>query len=204
MSKIDNKEVKDGVWPGIVVIIIGLGLIIALLIFAIINSGDEQQTFVSTRENQARKLYDTIINIDFDNNYPNSPEEITDIYNDTSLMLYGDMIIDEDIRKNVLVVQRRLLSDAMLEANPLDIQYENLIKATNELYDKDVRAMTFDRGKPFYVASNEDLCTIPVRQEFTNSDDINWTYYLKRIDGLWKLDARGIETGKKNQPDTDQ
>ncbi len=185
-------KTKRKVMPGIVILTLGICIISGIIIFSKARTDSWVDVFVQSRTNIAVRLYEAVKYLDFENDYPKSPEDVTDVYNDTVLLLYGDMILDEDVRKEVITVQRELLSTDILENNSFDSQYENLLSSTKQLYDKGIRASEFSKGVAFISSTEPDTCIIPVKQMFTNQTSVYWNYYLKKQDSKWKIYSRKL------------
>ena len=145
--------------------------------------------FVSNQANIAAKLYTKIVDADLEDNYPLTPESVIDMNNDIVYMSYGQMILNEDLLKDILLVQRNLFSRELLEGeeNSFERQFQRLKDSLDELAAQNVTCIGMERVESIYSDDNRSV-TISVRQ-FLNANEIAQWYYLliRDSDGRWKI-----------------
>ena len=182
---------KRNVTAGIIILFLGILVLGGIIFYAARITANTPRYFVTSKESVASALYDDLTSTDLDVAYPDSPEAVMDMYNKTVLLLYGDMIIDESIRQNVLSIQRQLYSNTILENNTFETQYENLVSFTNELHTLKAVTTQLERQDTFFdpekKLAEQGQCIVSVKQYITTLGIAYWNYYLDKIDGQWKI-----------------
>ena len=65
--------------------------------------------FNANKKAEAQKLYDDVMSLQDNENYPKTPEEVIQFYNKGYKLIYGDMVNNDDIILDILHQQRKLL-----------------------------------------------------------------------------------------------
>jgi len=170
---------------GIAIIIAGVLIIAALIYFLSINQGP--QYFVYYKKNQATKLYDEIMAYDYSN--LNTPESILDVNNKISLLLYGDMLTNDELLPGILQKQRLLYDDALLEINSFEDQLSALTKGLKEYKANKTVCYDVSVTRPPTLSQDYDNIYIAtIEWQTNNMGKINWEYALiKKEDGQFRI-----------------
>lgn len=175
---------------GIVIIILGVAFFAWLMNYSYIRYKELPNNFSASRKNMGEKLYDTVVSRDLTNQYPTEPFAVMDLYKDTVLLLYGDIIINDDLLKEVIGIQRQFWSDELLSTTTEQQQFDNLKESLNTLYEKKVRVTKIDVTSTNYDPFNQDICTVNLSEYAINLNRLEWIYYLiKDDDGNWKINT---------------
>lgn len=136
-----------------------------------------------------RILYDNIMDMDEDHNYPQTPEEVMEKKANILMLMYGDFIVDELLFEDIIIQQRLLFGEGILQLNTFEEQYDSFIFFLEILREEDIRAVNIEVLPIIYRPNMENIAVARVRQSLRNLGEINWVYYLERstIDNKWKI-----------------
>ena len=172
----------------VVILVVGVVAIASVLIYAYNLHKNTPVLFNSNKKTAAGKLYEKIKSIDLEANYPETPEAVMELYNDITLMLYGDMIVAEELFPELINIQRELLSGEILGMNTFDEQYQNLKDSLVKLAENKMYAFRYETDNAFFDENlGPEVCVISQKQFLYNMDTVYWNYNLQLIDSRWKI-----------------
>ncbi len=178
---------KTKISVSIVVIIIGLFSIIALVLYSISIYNQKPNYYTPEKANKGEKIYSELSEIDFVNDYPQSPEEIVELNNKIMLFLYGNILADTRKISEVLEFQRNLFSTELNELNTLENQIENTNETFGIFLEKGVYVIDITQGSIKYTSQNDYSCSVTVDFYFNKLENIKKQYHLVKEDGRWKI-----------------
>lgn len=165
--------------------------IILVFILALIYSISLENTnpFHTNRTGRARILYENVMSMDKNLNYPRTAEEVMDMQAEILMLLYGDFIIDDSLFSEVIMQQRLILGSELLELNSFYDQYNNFMSYLITLREDNIRLISIEVMPIIYDPFNSNLGVARVTQNFSVLGRINWVYYLQRsnTDNNWRI-----------------
>ncbi|MCL2415970.1 MAG: hypothetical protein FWD01_04055 [Defluviitaleaceae bacterium] len=179
---------KRNIMPGIIVLLLGLIVITGILFYGYYVTSTTHTPFYSNRTNQGQQLYNETLGRDMVVNYPQSPEELMNLYNAATFFLYGNIIADEQMIADVIDFQRLMLSHEIVTTNSPTEQLRNIREAVDFLNDAgitvrrpEVMAVRFDLHSNRIAIAN-------IRQIMVFNDNLYWVYFLELDDNdQWKI-----------------
>jgi len=173
---------------GIVILALGLIALSSILFFAVTVWQTTPKLFETSKRSIGKELYEKVTAVDLDNSYPDAPEDVMDLYLNILRLQYGKIVVDDDLMRQLVGIQRKLYSDELLAGNAEDAQYAELIRATTKLYENKIILTGADRSGVIYPPTQPELCYFTVRQYNSGYGATMWEYYLQKdADGRWKL-----------------
>ncbi|TCT13772.1 hypothetical protein EDC18_1086 [Natranaerovirga pectinivora] len=147
-----------------------------------------------SERNVARTEVDRILEHDIDNNYPATPRDVMALYNQMVRYLYSGRIKTEEIEV-VLMEQRKLMDDQLLDTNPFDIQLlrlKNEIEYNKQTNKKIIEAQIKDVTPNNYFGTDNNMCRVKVIYYLAEQGRPNINVYqeyilIKDEEGLWKI-----------------
>ncbi len=185
-----KKDPTGKIFGAVIAVLITMILAGLIMLFVLTkdDTKEQLQNINQAKSSTALKLYDKIVNTDLQAEYPTTPEDVMAFYCDTISLLYGNLIYDQAMIKDVIVQQRMLLSDTLLDMNTEDSQIEFLNKAIEIIYGKNVYSISLEQKPPLYDDLDPKKCAIRVIHFFSNSPNEYMLYYLeKTVNGRWKI-----------------
>ncbi|MDR2166732.1 MAG: hypothetical protein LBE35_02635 [Clostridiales bacterium] len=193
-----NKQILIG----ILVIIVGVGGIVALLAYAFRVTAETEWPFVHERRHSAQRLYNETIGRNILENYPTTPRELMEAYAASVLFLYGDFIALDSVFMQAIEFQRHLFSDGLrasitaeeqflnLSANLAELGYANIMVRRPEIYE-----IAFD-----FVDQRSAL--VEVRHRFVGHDYMYRLYHVALDDAdLWRIMSWAVTDSDFNLPE---
>ena len=174
----DRKKQNNG--AAIVTIAAGFIIIAGIIIGSMVYDGSRPKYFNNIKKPIAEKLYSMIINRDYDNDYPQTPEEVMVINNNIFRLVYGDMLLSAELLESVLTAQRRLYTDALLNQNTFDAQLDMLIETFEQFRSSGSFCVQVKMEPPVASSGDPNLVSIKITQLTNNLGDFHWLYYLER------------------------
>lgn len=199
----NSKGSKGKKFGKTVIAILIIGVIIAISVISYKNASETLYgDFTIEKKGMAEILYSDIRKFDESEEYPKTPDEVLEIYNECYRLLYGDMINNEEIISEILHIQRKLCSDEFVQMNIYEEQLVNLKEDIKNLKEKEVCVIDVS-SKPAIYDKKHDSCFIKV----TVSTDamlqdrtmmkFNFKYhFIMDENGLWKIQS--VETMKES------
>ena len=185
-----NKSKKGS---RVINILIALSVIVIIVLaftyFRLYSENFLTHGFNPDRVTEASQLYNEIISFNFITDYPETPEEVMELYLKTVRLLYGDMLRNEDYIFNVIEVQRRFLSDEILRRNRIDDQFRIFQMKLEELAEMDVVTISLEQRAPVFPTPERDICTIRVTQFNSGARNTHLVYTLSSDNpaGRWRI-----------------
>lgn len=181
-----NKNKSNNI-IGSLVALIGVSLMAAVILIAFNRGSNIKSEFNKEKETTALNLYNSIMSIQEEKDYPKSPEEVMNIYNDGFLLLYGNMIKDEKTIPEIIHQQRKLLSNEILDLNAFEDQEKNLKETIEKFKEQNFYIVSIETKPVIYIDAAS--CYIRVIQRGNNFIKFYWNYYLEKdeLTKLWKI-----------------
>lgn len=182
---------KNNNTRGIIVIIFGILIIATLIFYSFQIDKKTPKYFNAYKKNAAEKIYKEISTRDLDLDYPKTIEELMDFHNNITIMLYSNMLIDNEKLEEIINIERKLYTEELLSKNTIEEQYnkivENLIKINEEeLYTIGIKTVSI-------LKSSEEDSSVKVDQFVSKLGLVEWDYYLKKDDkNRWKINSWNI------------
>lgn len=123
--------------------------------------------------------------------YPETPKEVVEIYNKLMGLLYSSSMKDQYITTYVEIV-RELYSKELLELNTQEAQEMGIKLSREEQIDSPLIIIGSEVQEVIRVKENDSIKEDDVQVEVTyymNSGDINRTYHLIKEDDKWKINS---------------
>lgn len=169
---------KTSIIVGVLILVIGFGIIGAMIFHAIRIEAAIERPFVPERRQTAERHYRDTLGRDMENDYPQTPRELMELYATTILFLYGDFIALESMFMQVIDFQRSLFTDELRSAVSAQDQFINLQESLTELDDADanIRRAEIHEFTVDYVYERHAL--VQVSHRFMFQDDLHRLYHL--------------------------
>jgi hypothetical protein len=150
---------------------------------------DKGIDFVTNKTEDATELFHEIMNVDYENSYPQGVSEVMNLYLKTVEILYGNMIENEDIMEQILEKQRKMYSTELIELNNFEKQYEVLKYSLNELKAKEIILITNQIESIEQSSIDPTTWIIEISEQYTNIGTVKKRYYLKQdlTNDKWKI-----------------
>jgi hypothetical protein len=175
--------------PGYIILGLGAALIIAVIVWAWSSYGDREQDFVRHLQNQGRNLFTQVQAFD-PSAYPETPLEVMELFMAARHLLYGDMVLNEDITRYAFYTMRQLMSDEIYGLYTPEQHYEQLQSEIADLKELGIRIFTVNIGTVNFSPIDPTFCEVQVTENLvgpTESPAVRWNYYLNFEDGRWKV-----------------
>ncbi len=137
-----------------------------------------------------------IINRDLDNNYPNTPYKVIELYNEIMVAYYEGDVTGEQI-EDLAAQSRKIFDEELLAQNPEDTFYLATNIAVETFREDDIRITLYVMGTSddvtYSTINNDSFASLTVKYILRsgNSSSSSFTYqeYLLRKDdsGRWKI-----------------
>lgn len=176
------RRKKANTGAAVLIIIFGVFILGTVIFYAYNIHKNSKEYFVPIRKNIAEKYYNEVIQYDFESSYPESAEEVMELTNKVSLLLYGDMLLDEELIEGILVQQRYMYSNQLLSTTTFEEQYNNLLTGLNKYKELGTVIHSIEKESTKYDHYDEASAVIRVVQH-TNMGDLVWEYYLVKEEG---------------------
>ncbi|MDR1532751.1 MAG: hypothetical protein LBS62_11335 [Clostridiales bacterium] len=189
MAKTSGKAHGGNIAAAVIITVLGLLVLGGVIYYSVLKTNSTPKYFKSDKAAAAEKLYDKIMGYDFENHYPPAPEDVMDAYNDIFLILYGDMIIDDQILRQMVDKQRELYSDELTAAQTAEEQVANLKGNLAELENLGVYCTRVEKKATLSDANDKDSCVVRAILYFKGAEVMYRNYYLAfdNDDKRWKV-----------------
>ena len=134
---------------------------------------------VDTSEFDEKYKYIASLNVDKDF----EPKEILDIHEKITELIYSGTL-DEKKLKYVFDISRELYSDELLEINPYDEQYENILLIVEDI--KRPIKVSYKIKEIVPNKNSDRLISINIIQ-YLNDEENNMVYEFIKENGKWKI-----------------
>ena len=135
------------------------------------------------------ELLDEVLDIDLEENYPDTPEGVMQLFNDTFRILYGWDRNDVYTISRVLEIQRELYVQALQDLNPFPQQLSRLLFALDEQYNMGLEIIGIYQGAPVFNRFSPDRCVITVIRYANNGQSFHYDVHLFQHpeSGRWEI-----------------
>ncbi len=173
------------------VILVGIVAIAGIYAFALYKDAGRPKHFRLETEARATLLYEDVVNRDYKEDYPPTVEEVMELYSKGYELIYGNMIIDEEVFNSVVEAQRKLYTKELLAENSYDDQLVNLSSGLEKLSELNVICQKFECKAPIYDPTDNTYCMVRVIEYFSNGEKIYFNYYLikDRDSNRWAINS---------------
>jgi len=174
---------KKSKFTGALVLIIfllclGIGLSL-VFIFATQPASRPDEVIAEFASINLDNLLDELLELDLDENYPESPEDIIRLFNRTFWFLYNWDRDDIYTLSLVLDVQRGLYSQALLDLNPFTQQLANLVFSLEQLYDLNLELVGISQTPPVPDRFNpHDRLAISTVRYSSNGQNFRYDFHM--------------------------
>lgn len=182
-GKVKNKR---NLIIGLLVIVIGAVAITSIIVYAL--RIRQPEYFHPWRRNLATKLYNEVMDLDLENDYPKTASDVMEVNNVINQLIYGDMLLNNELLGGLLKVQRGLYAEELLESISYDEQYENLVAGLEKYRDLGTRCFEISQETPQRSVDDENTTLINVVWKTNNMGNMAWLYTLIENDkGQYKI-----------------
>ena len=108
-----------------IILIAGIAAIGSILAYGAHVSANAPQYFIYERRHTADRLYRETVGLDINENYPQTPWQLMDLYATSFFLLHGNFILDEGVFMEVIEFQRELFTQELRDRNPPQLQLAN-------------------------------------------------------------------------------
>lgn len=176
------KTKRKNVGLFIFVLIVGIGLIVGIALYAMRIQDAMDLPFVHERRHTAQQLYNETLGRDMENNYPANPRALMELYAATVLFLHGDFIASEDMFLRAINFQRSLFTDELAGMVTAQQQMNNIRHSLEILgeYGVVTRRPQIYEFTIDYADGRTALVEVrsPFRHPFEYLEDMYRVYYL--------------------------
>lgn len=130
--------------------------------------------------------YETLLQLDLENNYPKGPYEVLHNYYSIVSYIYGGECNQDEI-PILIEKQRMLLSDVLLGTTTFIDQVENCIAIVDKLNENDQKLLSVTQELPVADPKNENITFEDVTEYYNNGTRTKIKYTLILEDNKWKI-----------------
>lgn len=150
--------------------------------------------FENSKKAAAEVLYNDVSGIDFEKNYPKTPEEVMTVYGKCYKLIYGNMIKKDDIFAEVLHIQRKMYSEELASKNVFEKQLEKIKADVENLKNENVTVIDFETKPPIYDKKYNTCEVRAVVSTNASVDGKNLKAYMlfnviKDEKGFWRIQS---------------
>ena len=172
-----KKKKSSGALVLIIFFVCLAGLITAIFMFTM-RSPSPDEARAEHASIDLDQLMDEVLSINLETDFPETPDGVMRLYNDTFRLLYGWDRRDTYTLSRVLEIQRSLYSQALYELNPLPQQLSRLIFAREEEARMGIELVGIHQGAPTFHRFSQDRCAIYVIKFISNGQSFHYNYHL--------------------------
>ncbi len=172
---------------GVILVIVIIGALVAVKTIMVSNEN----------MNNPSSRYQTIMNFDFVNNYPTTPNEVMDDYCYIMSYLYSSEIKDEEI-DSVVEKSRELLHFKVLDINSLESQISQTRKERETIIATNSLVTNVTHSKVLIDTQFPNYATCNVTEYTTSGQNLLGEYTLQMDNYQWKVYSwtlKGTSTG---------
>lgn len=195
-KRVSNKNSTNKV-IALLLGILGISLVIALVAITVVQKNSSsyfiQDTAISTE-----KIYNNLLDLTEDN-YPQSPEEVVNLYTESYKLVYGNRIKTEyidTVLPTILEKQRLLFSEQLINDNPIESQITSVKEIIDFLSKNKLKIISIETLPVIYDHENPNIAHVNVKIQDNSIKEKNETsfttyyykYYLELgINGKWHI-----------------
>ena len=190
VTTIAKKKKKSSGALVLIIILVCVGIAVTGIIILAMPSQPSPGAVLA--EHAAIDLYDLleeVLAIDLEEGYPQTPEEVVQLFNSTFRILYGWDRSDVYMISRVLEIQRGLYAQALLELNPFQQQLSMLLFSLDEQYNLGLEIIGIYQGAPVFNRFSPDRCVITVIRYANNGQSFHYDIHLFQHpeSGRWEI-----------------
>ena len=162
---------------------------ISLMVFRLNSSdGVQNSDFNPSRAGLGVRFFEEVMAFDYED-YPTTIEGVMEEYLKTVQLLYGDMIVNQELIMPIIEVQRKMFSVQILELNSIESQYHALTLSLEELKEQDIRLISSDIRLISQDVFNSNVFNVDLVKQYTTIGAVNKRYRLQKnqSDNRWKI-----------------
>ena len=143
-------------------------------------------------------VFDDVMTTDLQVSYPETPEAVMELFNNTFRLLYSRDIDDIDVLAHILNIQRGLYAAALLEMNAFEGQLSNLMFAREEQEALSLEIIGIHQAPPVVDRFSSNRVGIQTIKYANNGQRFHYDFQLFRHpeSQLWQI---GMWTNTMNQ-----
>jgi hypothetical protein len=138
-----------------------------------------ERLFVEQREKLGQKLYGKITAYDLEEEYPESPADVMEMYGEVLTLIYGNIIQDEGVLRKCVEVQRKFWTDDMKKAAAEEDQLARLKEDLTRIYGANVRLTRFDVKTYYFDPFDEELAIVATKETWLTLEETHHNFYLR-------------------------
>jgi peptidoglycan hydrolase CwlO-like protein len=155
------------------------------------NKSTSNTIFYENKKREGKILFDKIMDVDFEYEYPETVEKLMDIYLSTRQLMYGDLLIENSDIHDVIIQQRNMFSDELLENNSLTSQVDNLMNHIDSLNEEGVRLISSNID---YVSRDLVQVMANIKENYSKIGTVRSTIVIQKDNNnLWKIMSWEVE-----------
>lgn len=184
-SKNSNSATK---LIALLLLILGISLILGLVFVSLNQKESLSYYFTKETNNSSEKIYNNLLNLT-EENYPDTPEKVVEIYTDSYKLLYGGRIKEEYLNELIPIIlekQRILFSNELVNSNPVEQQIQ-FVKENVEFFQKEkLKIVSININPPIYDQNDNNLVYFNITMQDnskpteTHSQNYYFKYHLKK------------------------
>ena len=180
---------KTSVYMAILIVLAGAILVVSFGAYGYFSYKNTPVYFNSAKAEQAKRLYSKAMDINLDQNYPKTPDEVMELYLIMSRLIYSDMIVEPSLYGEIITQMRKLYGPEMLKENPYETQLETVEQAVLTLKEQKINQSGYERLPTLFNPLAPDLCHVRANQTYSNSEVFYWEFQLERVppENNWKI-----------------
>jgi hypothetical protein len=190
-KKPKNKKTNNESMFKIILVIIAILLVLAGVFLMTFRTNEDSLVqnsyFNPNRAALGTRLFEELMEFSI-YNYPETIEGVMEEYLKTVQLLYGDMIVNQELIMPIIEVQRKMFSDEILQNNSIESQHQMLTVHLEELKENDIRLLSSDIRLISQDVFNSNVFNVNIVQQYTTIGTVNVTYRLERDNAnRWKI-----------------
>lgn len=131
--------------------------------------------------------FDEIMLYDFENEYPQTPEELISLNDKIITYIYSENILDEEIEP-LLNIQKNLFAKTLIDLNNENEQLESTKEQIKSNKDNKLWIVNTKLSPTQYSENSKSICTINVLYYMSRGSNIERNYTLiKEENKNWKI-----------------
>ena len=130
------KKKRKNVGLFILILLLGIGAIAGILAYGAYVTANTPQPFVWERRHNAERMYQETVGLNLEEDYPQNPARLMELYSTSVFFLYGNFILCEDIFMEVIEFQRALFSQELLATTTAQQQFNNLMRNLDNIQEE--------------------------------------------------------------------
>lgn len=180
---------KNNTLIGILILLIGISVFVAIFIFSSKNTSPEANYFNPKKRAAAEKIFNEMKAVN-EENYPQTPEEVVGYYLKGTRLLLGNMVKDESVIPQILRLQRLTYTQELANSTTLEQQEEQIKKDMESLFDKNICVVECQTLPIIFYENDISKGYVRVTLELNSGNKYYFKYYVKRDDnGFWRIEG---------------